>query len=134
MTGELPGSETGAAADQRSDCRSVSDALAAAAGGERAFGPSELDHLASCLRCRVEESRYRRLMDAMRSLREAPVEADARLESQILVHLDQHGRRWAGHARSRLAAAVGGLAAGAAATAGVIAFTHRHRRAARLAS
>ena len=121
-------------ASEHSYCGSVSDALAAVAGGDRAFVPSELDHLASCLRCRVEQSRYRRLMEAVRSLREEPVEGDSRLESEILVHLDLHGHRGTRRAGSRVVAAAGGLAAGAAATAGLIAFTARHRRAARLAS
>ncbi len=112
-------------------CASVSDSLAAAAGSDRAFGPQQLDHLATCLRCRAEQSRYRRLMEAMQSLREAPIEEDSRLESQILETLDLHGRLWARRARSGVVAAVGGIA-GAAATAGLIAA--RHRRAARLAS
>ena len=119
-------------AGDRADCVSVSDALAAAAGSDRAFGPLELDHLVTCLRCRAEQSRYRRLLEAMQSLREAPVEEDSRLESEILLTLDLHGRLWARRARSGVVAAVGGLAAGAAATAGLIAA--RHRRAARLAS
>ena len=131
MTGEPSAPTAGAATLSRRDCASVSDVLAAVAGGDRAYGPAELDHLASCLRCRVEESRYRRLMDAMRLLREAPVPVDPRLESQILVHLDRHGHRWAWDGRPRVAATV---AAGAAAAAGLIAFTARHRRAARLAS
>lgn len=116
----------------RADCVSVSDALAAAAGSDRAFGPMELDHLATCLRCRAEQSRYQRLMEAMQSLREAPVQEDYRLESQILETLDLHGRRLARWAQSGVVAAVGGVAAGAAATAGFIAA--RHRRAARLVS
>lgn len=111
-------------------CESVSDVLAAVAGGDRACGPAELDHLASCLRCRVEESRYRRLMDALRWLREAPAQADSGLESQILLHLDRYGHRWAWNARPRFAATV---ATAAAAAAGLIAFTARHRRVARLA-
>ena len=131
MTSEPSGPTTGAGARPRRDCESVSDVLAAVAGGERAYRPAELDHLASCLRCRVEESRYRRLMDAMRLLREAPVRADSRLESQILLYLDRYGHRWAWDTRPRVAATV---AAGAAAAAGLIAFTARHRRAARLAS
>lgn len=133
-TDERPTPEYGTMTPQRSDCGSVSDALAAVAGGDRAFRPPEIDHLGSCLRCRVEEARYRRLMEAMRSLRTVPTEKDSRLESQILGHLDLHGNRWDRHARSRVAATVGGLAAGAAATAGLIALTARHRRAARLAS
>ena len=117
--------------DPRRDCESVSDALAAAAGGDHAYGPAQSAHLASCLRCRVEESRYRRLMAAMRSLRETPVLKDSRLEAQILLHLDRHDHRGARDVRPRLAAKV---AAGAAAAAGLMAFTARHRRAARLAS
>ncbi len=113
------------------DCGSVSDALAAAAGGDRAYEPAELDHLASCLRCRVEQVRYRRLMDAMRLLREVCAPQDSRLEAQILMHLDRYGHRWTRDGRPRVAATV---AAGAAAAAGLIAFTTRHRRAARLAS
>ena len=120
---------------ERGDCASISDALAMAAGGERRLSTLELDHLASCLRCRVEQSRYRRLMEAMRSLRESPVVGSDTLPvAQILGHLDAHGRRWAHQARSRVAAALGGVAAGAAATAGLIAFATRHRRTARLAS
>ncbi|MCY3616998.1 MAG: hypothetical protein F4Z00_15080 [Acidimicrobiaceae bacterium] len=119
-------------ASECTDCVSVSDALAAAAGSDRALGPSELDHLATCLRCRAEQSRYRRLMEAMQSLREAPTSEDSRLESQILETLDVYGHRWARITNSGVAAAVGGIAAGAAATAGFIAA--RHRRAARLAS
>ena len=117
---------------ERADCVSVSDSLAAAGGSDRAFGPMELDHLATCLRCRAEQARYQRLMEAMQSLREAPVQEDYRLESQILETLDVHGRRLARWARSGVVAAVGGVAAGAAATAGLIAA--RHRRAARLVS
>ena len=134
MTGEPPAPASDAMTHPRRDCESVSDALAAAAGGDRAIGPAELDHLESCLRCRVEQSRYRRLMDAMYLLRESPA-PDARLESQILVHLDRYGHRWAWETRPRVAATVAaGAAAGAAAAAGLIAFTARHRRAARLAS
>ena len=114
------------------DCGSVSDALAAAAGSDRTLGPLELDHLSTCLRCRAEQSRYQRLMEAMQSLREAPIIKDARLESQILEALDVYGHRWARITNSGVAAAVGGIAAGAAATAGLIAA--RHRRAARLVS
>lgn len=116
----------------RADCVSVSDALAAAGGSDRAFGPPELDHLSTCLRCRAEQFRYQRLMEAMQSLREAPNICDSRLESQILETLDLQTRLLDRMARSGVVAAVGGIAAGAAATAGFIAA--RHRRAARLVS
>ena len=91
--GERSAPQEEAMASVHGDCASVSDALAAAAGGDHAFGPRELDHIASCLRCRAEESRYRRMMEAMRSLRKAPVAGDSRLESQILGHLDVHAHR-----------------------------------------
>ncbi len=129
MTGEPPVPAGDAAARPLRDCESVSDALAAAAGGDHAFGPAELDHLESCVRCRVEQARYRRLMDAMGLLRDDPAPGDAMLESQILLHLDRYGHRGAwGDAGPRVAATV---AAGAAAAAGLIAFTARHRRAAK---
>ena len=131
MTSEHSAHRSGTTVRPRRDCASVSDALAAAAGGDRAVGPAESDHLASCLRCRVEQARYRRMMDAMHLLREDPVPEDSRLESQILVHLDRYGHRWARDTRPRVAAS---FAAGAAAAAGLIAFTARHRRSARLAS
>ena len=131
MTNEPSASTIDATTRPRHLCESVSAVLAEVAGRDRAYEPAELDHLATCLRCRVEESRYRRMMDTMRLLREAPVPADSRLESQILIHLDRHGHRWAWDTRPRVAATV---AAGAAAAAGLIAFTARHRRAARLAS
>ena len=94
-------------ASECTDCVSVSDALAAAAGSEGALGPSELDHLSACLRCRAEQSRYRRLMEAMQSLREAPTSEDSRLESQILETLDVYGHRWARITNSGVAAARG---------------------------
>lgn len=134
MTGERSHRSGPTTAGLRRDCGSVSDALAAAAGGDHSFGPAELDHLAACLRCRAEESRYRRLMEAMRSLRETLPAEDARLESQILGQLDLHRHRWVRPASPRVTAKVGGLAAGAAAAAGLIAYTARHRRAARLVS
>ncbi|MCY4293834.1 MAG: hypothetical protein OXC58_03205 [Acidimicrobiaceae bacterium] len=115
----------------RLDCASLSEALAETAGGDRGHDSQEVAHLESCLRCRVEQSRYRHLMQALSRLRDTPVPTDPRLESQILVYLDRHGTRWAWDARPRLAAKV---AAGAAAAAGLIAFTARHRRIAKLAS
>lgn len=112
------------------DCSSMSDALAVMAGGERTFSPSEQLHFAACLRCRVEHGRYRRLMEAMRSLRFSPVDGDSQLESEILGRLDLH-ERWSKRMRSRVVATLGAAAAGAAATVGVIAAA-RYRRLARL--
>ena len=133
--GPIPGSGSGcaAAAAVQAGCSAMSEALAAAARGERSFGALENEHLSACLRCRAEQSRYRRMMEAMRALRDAPLGGDPRMESQILGHLAVHGGSFAGRARAQAAAAVGGAAAGAAAAAGLIAIALRHRRAAVLA-
>ena len=133
MTGDRSARAGRTLAIRRDRCGAVSAALAEVAGGDQTLGRDESDHLASCLRCRVEESRYRRLLDAMRSLADAPVAVDWRLESQILDHLDLHAEDGVRSAAPRVTAKVGGLAATAAAAAGLIAYTARHRRA-RLAS
>ncbi len=139
MTGETPSSVTSspdmaqipAGAVSGLDCAAFSDVLAETAGGDRSHNSHEVAHLESCLRCRVEQSRYRRLIQALNSLQEAPLPTDPRLESQILMYLDRYADRWAWDAKPRLAAKV---AAGAAAAAGLIAFTARQRRIAKLAS
>ncbi len=112
------------------NCAAFSDVLAATARGDRDHDSQEVAHLNSCLRCRVEQSRYRHLMQGLNRLQETPVPTDPRLESQILMYLDRYGTRGTWDTRPRLAAKV---AAGAAA-AGLIVFTARHRRVARLAS
>ena len=115
-------------------CAAMSDALALAARGERSLSLPEQQHLDSCLRCRAERLRYRRLMDAMRALRESPPHTDPQLESQILSRLESHGGRIARRVSSQTAAAVGGVAAGAVAVAGLIALAARHRRVGALTS
>ena len=115
-------------------CAAVSGALALAARGERSLSLPEQQHLGSCLRCRAEQLRYRRLMDAMRALRESLPHSDPQLESEILSRLESHGGRIARRVSSQTAAAVGGVAAGAAAVAGLIALAARHRRVAALTS
>ena len=114
----------------RADCVSTSESLAAAARGEHSVGPAQNEHLAACLRCRAEQLRYRRMMEAMRTMRDAPLGHDPRVESQILGHLAAHRERPGGRALAQAATAVGGAAAGAAAAVGVIALAARHRRGA----
>ncbi len=111
-----------------------------AARGERSLNDPEHEHLSACLRCRAEQVRYRRLMEAMKSLRELPARSDPSLESRILDGIESQRQRLSRRQRlalrvsSRAAAAAGGLAAGAAATAGLMAVATRHRRFARFAS
>ena len=125
-------SQAASAGAARGDCASVSESLAAAARGERSLGPAEQEHLSACLRCRAEQLRYRRLMEAMRALREHPVGENPRIESQILGLLDTHGGRFARRVPAPAAATLGGMAAGAAAAVGLIALAARHRRGAAL--
>ena len=115
-------------------CASVAEQFAAVAGGESALDRAVVQHVAVCLRCQAEQSQYRRLMKAMRNLRDAPLSVDPALEHEIIFAIDDRDDRTRGIVSSRVAAAIGGVAAGAAAAAGVIALAVRQRRVARLAS
>ncbi len=115
-------------------CDSVTEQFASIAGGESTLDDSAVDHVASCLRCQAEQVQYRRLMKAMRDLRDAPVTVDPSLEYEIIFAIDHSTGRVRSIVSSRVAAAIGGVAAGAAAAAGVIAITVRQRRVGRLAS
>ena len=108
--------------------------FAAVAGGESTLDRSAVQHVDTCLRCQAEQSQYRRLMKVMRDLRDAPLSVDPALEHEILFAIDDRNGWGRSIVSSRVAAAIGGVAAGAAAAAGVIALTVRQRRVARLAS
>ncbi len=115
-------------------CVAVAEQFAAVADGETDLDASAAEHVESCLRCQAERAQYRRLMKAMDDLRLTPVPVDPGLEHEILFAIDRRVGRVRGAAGTRVAAAIGGLAAGAAAAGGVIAITVRQRRVARLAS
>ena len=115
-------------------CDEMRDRLSMVADGDQPFSPRESLHVETCLRCQAERAQYRRLMKAMNSLRDHPTPIEANLEYEILGYIDAHGDRLARRAGGRAAATIGGIAAGAAAAAGVIALATRHRRVARLAS
>ena len=115
-------------------CEIVADQFAAVADGDVHLDDAATSHVDSCLRCQAEQAQYRRLMKAMHDLRAAPVPVDPSLEHEIMFALDHSQGRVRGIVSSRIAAAIGGLAAGAAAAAGVIAITVRQRRVGRLAS
>lgn len=118
-----------AAAQVGPDCAAVSDVLAGDAGAGLVLNDAERHHVSACLRCQAEQAGYRRMMRAMRALSQRSVGAAPRLELEILGRVDWHDRRWARLASSRAAAAMGGLAAGAAAVAGAVAFAARRRTA-----
>ena len=115
-------------------CASVAEHFALVAGGESDLDSVAVKHVETCLRCQAEQAQYRRLMKAMRDLRDAPLSVDPALEHEILFAIDNRDGRVRSIVSSRVAAAIGGVAAGAAAAAGVIALTVRQRRVARLAS
>ena len=119
---------------ETSMCEMVAERFAAVAGGDLDLDDDAIRHVDACLRCQAEQAQYRRLMKAMHDLRGSPVPVDPSLEHEILFALDQHHGRARGIVSSRIAAAIGGVAAGAAAAAGVIAITVRQRRVGRLAS
>jgi hypothetical protein len=115
-------------------CASVTEKIASVAGDDLALDGAAAQHVASCLRCQAEQVQYRRLMKAMRDLRDAPVLVDPKLEHEVIFAIDRHDRRIRHVVSTRVAATVGGVAAGAAAAAGVIALTVRQRRIGHLAS
>lgn len=115
-------------------CVAVAEQMAAVAGGDVVLDGAAAQHVAACLRCQAEQVQYRRLMKAMHHLRDVPVPADPTLEHEIIFAIDRHDRRIRHVVSARVAATVGGVAAGAAAAAGVIALTVRQRRIGRLAS
>jgi hypothetical protein len=119
---------------ENTTCTSVAEQFASVAGGDTVLDPASAQHVASCLRCQAEQAQFRRLMKAMRELRNVAVPVDPTLEHEILFALDHRDRRIRSRVSTRVAATIGGVAAGAAAAAGVIAITVRQRRVARLAS
>ena len=115
-------------------CDSVAEHFASVAGDESALDSRAAQHVDACLRCQAEQAQYRRLMKAMRDLRDSPMSVDPSLEHEILFAIDDRDGRVRSLVSSRVAAAIGGVAAGAAAAGAVIALTVRQRRVARLAS
>jgi len=89
-------------------------------------------HVEGCLRCQAEVAQYRKLLKALRSLREELVATPHGLVGDILVRLEEAGERTAVRSllAGRRAAYVGGLAvATAAAGAGAaVLLVSRNRR------
>ena len=86
-------------------------------------------HVAECLRCQAELSRYRRLRRMMRALASTPIDLDPMLEHEIRDLLDQLDQMPTRRIPACAAATLGGIAA----AAGVIALAKRQRRSTRLA-
>lgn len=72
-------------------CDAVSDELPLVVDGSRRPSPLMTEHLRSCLRCQAELAGYRRLVRALRSLRDQPVVSPApELVSEALRALQEH--------------------------------------------
>ena len=105
----------------QTQCESVADDLAAAAGGTGVLAPSVRMHVESCLRCQAEAAQYRKLSRALRSLADDVVLVPPGLVDGVLVALDDDVERVRvlGHLRDHRAAYLSGLAAGVAGVASV---------------
>jgi hypothetical protein len=118
-------------------CEEIDVALAGIVDGSAETSPDVDEHIATCLRCQAELVRYRRLLRALRLLRSRYLEPSPGLLADTLVSLEEAvERELARSARSRriaYAAAIGGTAVTAAATAAVL-IARSRRGAERLAS
>ncbi|RMH81411.1 MAG: hypothetical protein D6683_04420 [Actinomyces sp.] len=82
------------------------------------------EHLAVCVRCRVEAAHYRRLGELMALVRRSPLPVPADLEARLLDALDDAESRLARRAAAA-GVALAGLVAGAA---GAVALARRRPR------
>ena len=105
-------------------CDEIDLILPGLVDGTAPTAPDVDEHIASCLRCQAELVRYRRLLRALRLLRTRYLEPTPGLLADTLVSLEEAvERELARSSRSRriaYAAAIGGTAVTAAATAAVL--------------
>ena len=112
-------------------CDHVADLLPQIVEGTERAAPPVLSHVESCLRCQAELAQYRKLLKALRSLRNDILEPAPGTLTGILANLEAAGER--GAMRSLLAghrtAYLGGIAVATAAAgaAGAIVIVNRGR-------
>ena len=101
-------------------CEELTALLAASADVTDLADRRARKHVEACIRCQAEVAQYRKLLKAMRSLREELVATPAGLVGDILVRLEEAGERTAVRSllAGRRAAYVGGIAVATAAGAG----------------
>lgn len=106
-------------------CASVASLLPAMADGSEPVAASlaATRHVGSCLACQAEVARYRRLTRSLADLRDQPVPIPDGLCDSVLDALDGRPER----SKSRRLAYAGAVAAGAAATAVLVARSRRGR-------
>jgi hypothetical protein len=114
-------------------CEDLADALASAADGTVEFDLDGRRHVERCLRCQAELVQYRKLLRALRNLRQQVLEPAPGLVPEILASITEAGEHHALRSllSGRRVAYLGGIAAAtAAASAGaaVLVMRNRHRR------
>ena len=98
-------------------CDRVAALLPGVVDGSSHLDKADRRHVERCLRCQAELAQYRRLLRAMRQLREAHPVAPAGLVAGVLAHVESAGERSAVRAAltGRRVAYLGGIAAAATA-------------------
>jgi hypothetical protein len=119
-------------------CDEIAELLASSADIHELTDRRARRHVDSCLRCQAEVAQYRKLLKALRSLREELVATPTGLVGGILMRLEEAGERTAVRSvlTGRRAAYVGGIAvatAAAGAGAAVLLLGRSKRRLARAA-
>ena len=114
-----------------STCADLGDQLAASGGDTGALDRAARRHVQGCLRCQADLVQHRRVLRALRSLREDVLEPAPGLVTEVLAHIEEAGERHAIRSllTGRRAAYIGGLAAATAAAgaAGAVVLVTRTR-------
>jgi hypothetical protein len=112
-------------------CTDLCDQLAASGGDAGALDETARSHVGSCLRCQADLVQHRRMLRALRSLREDVLEPTPGLVADVLAHIEEAGERTAIRSllTGRRVAYIGGLAAATAAAgaAGALVLATRGR-------
>ena len=112
-------------------CDEVTPLLAGVVDGTTVLDRRTSQHVSSCLRCQAELVQYRRLLRALRQLRDQPVAVPGDLAELVFDGLDRAAR--SSNPWVRRAAYAGAVAATAAGAAGAIVLVAGRNRRLRLA-
>jgi len=112
-------------------CDHLADLMPGLLDDQNLFSPEDAAHVAQCLGCQAEMSRYRRLNRTLQGLRDLAVPAPSGLLEELLAGLDSAAERRERHriAGRRAASLVGLAAATAAGVGGVLVLATRRRSA-----